>query len=451
MHTALSNHLLPPHCRRSSKSDYGIEAIAAGQGTPYDTCVQILTGVDYYYSNCDCETPALWADAVNAIDGSHCGSSKADFAAFDEQVGIQGWCAMVTKFPDPASAVISCSGYDYNPLTTSYDGINGLLNEVVNAGGETSLYLIANGGMQRLTQELVFQDGAVMVAPMLQKDLVAVEVVGEDTAALAEAAVARFEADLATADSPASELDGAAENDLDAPKIRLRFRDGSVALAQRAYLTMLPGELPLVSGLEAWKPVVRDSLRPSMAIKFALFFPKNVDLGKIFGGDDAQITPCVPGPCQRIILDGDVGPDGEPWMVRQVWLWDSHTILLYNLAAVDSDFPAKQIAITAQTKGIGEAVKAITNQLNAAIGGGLPYPFAARLKTWSAGSLCGWKAGVDGNAVSYAMRRPLGRSIGLYYGNSEIAPTGDFQGWTEGALEALEYNVDEMVASNESV
>ena len=414
------------YCRDGpcSESEYGVEAIEAGQGTPFDTCVQLLTGVEYYYANCGCETPALWADAINAIDGSHCGTTDADFGAFDAQVGIPGWCAMVTKFIDPASAVISCSGYDFNAATSGYGEIRGLLNEVVNAGGETSLYLIANGGLQRLTQWLVYQNNDVDVAPMVMKDLVAVEVVGQDTAALAAAAVARFQ------DGGSSPGDGAGETDLDAPLIRLRFRDGSVALAQRAYLTVLPGEMPLIRNLEAWSPVVRDSLEPTMAVKVALFWPETVDLGAIFGGEGGPpLTPCVPGPCQRIILDGDVGPDGEPWMVRQVWLWDAHTILIYQTAPVDSSFPAKQIAIVAQTEGIGSAVRSITNQINEAIGGGLPYPFAARLKTWPAGSLCiGWKPGVDGDAVSSAMRRPLGRGVGLYYGNSEIAPTGDFHG-----------------------
>ena len=136
-------------------------------------------------------------------------------------------------------------------------------------------------------------------------------------------------------------------------------------------------------------------------------------------------------------------------MVRQVWLWDAHTSLVYETASVNSAFPAKRLAIVAQEEGIGSAVRSITKQINEAIGGGLPYPFAARLKTWPGGSLCiGWKPGVDGEAVSSAIRRPLGRGVGLYYGNSEIAPTGDLHGWSEGALEALEKNVDEMVAMN---
>ena len=134
-------------------------------------------------------------------------------------------------------------------------------------------------------------------------------------------------------------------------------------------------------------------------------------------------------------------------MVRQVWLWDADSILLYQTAAMsDMSFPAHQIAKFATERGMGETVRVILSQLREGTGKNLPDPSSARLKTWEAGSLLidtpldqpQWER------VSDAMRRPLGRGIGLYYGNSEMSASIQMHGWAEGALEVLEKNVEEM-------
>ena len=91
-------------------------------------------------------------------------------------------------------------------------------------------------------------------------------------------------------------------------------------------------------------------------------------------------------------------------------------------------------------------VRIILTQLREGTGKNLPDPSAARLKTWAAGSLL-----IDSpleepqwERVSDAMRRPLGRGIGLYYGNSEMSSNLEMHGWVEGALDVLEKNVEEM-------
>ena len=427
-------------------SNYGIDAIANREGSPYDTCVQLVVGLRYYYSTVNTtDVPDLWIDAMSRLDKSNCGTSDADFAAFDDKVGMPGWCRLVTMFPDPATAIISCSGYDMDVETVTYKG-SFLIDQVVNANDASKLFLLKNGGMQRLAQSLLFENGQVQVAPLVSKDLVAIEVEGRDTTALA-ANAAREALNVIAGGTEANNNDNNAstttEDDRESPMLRLTFADGSSVLTKRAYLTMLPSDMTQVRGLESWVPVVRDSLTPSMAVKVALFWPKGTDIASLLG-----LTPCVPGPCQRIILDGPSrSAAGDPWMVRQVWLWDANSILLYQLAPMSNmSLPAHQIAKFANERGMGETVRIILTQLREGTGKNLPDPSAARLKTWAAGSLL-----IDSpleepqwERVSDAMRRPLGRGIGLYYGNSEMSSNLEMHGWVEGALDVLEKNVEEM-------
>ena len=112
----------------------------------------------------------------------------------------------------------------------------------------------------------------------------------------------------------------------------------------------------------------------------------------------------------------------------------------------DESLPAHQIAKYANKRGMGETVRVLLTQLREGTGKDIPDPSAARLKTWAAGSLLldtpltnpQWER------VSDAMRRPLGRGIGLYYGNSEMSSSVELHGWIEGTLEVLEKNVEEM-------
>lgn len=443
---------------------YGIGAIADREGSPYDTCVQLAIGIGHYFSTVNAtDVPELWIDAVSRMDATNCGTTEAEAAAFDEKVGMPGWCRLVSLYPDPASAVISCSGYDMDPFTVSFLGVAGLMTEVVNAKdhmpgvrrpgaslpgattGPSKLFLLKNGGMQRLAQGLLFQNGNAQVAPLVAKDLVAIEVEGRDTTALAANAAREAQNVIAggTEDNNDNNASTTTEDDSESPMLRLTFADGSSALTKRAYLTMLPSDMTQVRGLESWVPVVRDSLSPGMAVKVGLFWPKDTDIASLLG-----LTPCVPGPCQRVILDGpSMTAAGDPWMVRQVWLWDKDSILLYQVAPMsDESLPAHQIAKYANKRGMGETVRVLLTQLREGTGKDIPDPSAARLKTWAAGSLLldtpltnpQWER------VSDAMRRPLGRGIGLYYGNSEMSSSVELHGWIEGTLEVLEKNVKEM-------
>eukprot|EP01084_Bolivina_argentea_P241315 405146_1 len=186
--------------------------------------------------------------------------------------------------------------------TVTYKGVSFLMDEVVNANGASKLFLLKNGGMQRLAQSLLFENGQVQVAPLVSRDLVAIEVEGRDTTALA-ANAAREALNVIAGGTEANNNDNNAstttEDDRESPMLRLTFADGSSVLTKRAYLTMLPSDMTQVRGLESWVPVVRDSLTPSMAVKVGLFWPKGTDIASLLG-----LTPCVPGPCQRIILDG---------------------------------------------------------------------------------------------------------------------------------------------------
>merc|ERR1711939_75043 len=161
-----------------------------------------------------------------------------------------------------------------------------------------------------------------------------------------------------------------------------------------------------------------------------------------------NLQPCVSegSPCDRLILDGKVGEQ----ILRQVWLWDKNTAMIYLTAPSDdaNEFAANLVSEKAWKEGMNATVDTIMQQLR--VGTGLPdlaYPDYARFKRWTPGSLLiDWKEdGVASATLASRVSRPLGESAPVYYGNSEMCANGMNHGWVEGALEMAEVALGDML------
>ena len=139
-----------------------------------------------------------------------------------------------------------------------------------------------------------------------------------------------------------------------------------------------------------------------------------------------------------------------PPLCAQVWFWNPHTIMIYEVAPYNTSFPANNLAEMARTEGMDAMVEKCIQQIRDATGlADLKDPDWARLKTWPHASiLAGWKSGVNQDTTDGfvdKMSRPLGPGVPLFYGNSEVAKDGNNHGWVEGALELVEQNMPELV------
>jgi len=161
---------------------------------------------------------------------------------------------------------------------------------------------------------------------------------------------------------------------------------------------------------------------------------------------DADISPCASGICERVIMDGDANND---WMVRQLWFWDSKTVMIYDLAPGNltdtNKYPASNMITYANDKGMGAMVQEVMDQINEATGADIPMPTWARFKPWPRGNLNPfWQRGVSfENAATY-LERPLGGQVPVFYANSESAPQGDKHGWVQGGWEMVEDSLPDL-------
>ena len=146
---------------------------------PYVQCILVAVGVHNITQRIPANTDSN-GTPIGEIKNAVTGFSLACHEPFCSQ--IDGFCDLCQLFPDPAQAVVSCTGYDTNPTTQTVDDVIGLADEVVNIQGRTFLYLFVDG-YQRLAQSLLegtydtsdnfFTSG---VAPFFQKKLVAIGV-----------------------------------------------------------------------------------------------------------------------------------------------------------------------------------------------------------------------------------------------------------------------------------
>ena len=137
----------------------------------------------------------------------------------------------------------------------------------------------------------------------------------------------------------------------------------------------------------------------------------------------------------------------------QIWLWNPHTIMIYETAPYGVDFPANNLAKLAREQGMDAVVKTCFNQIREAVDPddklNIEDPDWARLKTWNHGALIpGWKGDVSEDNIDEfvdKVARPFGPGVPLFYGNSEMSKNGDLHGWAEGALEMVEDALPELM------
>jgi len=340
-------------------------------------------------------------------------------------------------FQNPAAALFSCIGYDDDPYGDSVSLVLGFMNEVLNISGSTDLYLFRRGYQQLVKDMLLTHDGSKGVVPQLSKRLVEIRIGrGEDGLSrareLATAQASRFDQntrDIAACKDAASP----------AEKIGLVFEDGSVFYTKALYLTPLPVDLVKIRGLEPWLSNIQNTTSVDMGTKLGAGWT-NFSLSKALG-----LKPCWPGPCGRIIADGD-----DEWLTRQVWLWNDNTILIYgNAAALPAgrNQPSQRLAKLFNEEGIGAVVERIVVELRLISGQEIPVPDWAQLKVWPDGSLLPDWINLDTKQqsdYSKLLSRPLGPNVPVFYGNSEMSTTGDLHTWAEGAFEAADTVWDDL-------
>jgi len=368
------------------------------------------------------------------------------------------FCMLCRKFPEPAAAAVSCSGYDTDPNILSTNSVISLMDEVLNIEGKTFLYLFTVG-YQRLVQELfsgtmsgnvtkgegLNQYHTLDIAPQFRKKLIAIGVgKGHFNNAVERARV------LAT--KQVEKYQGKATNtDDNGPykPIRLKFEDGSITTSHMAYMTMLPYDtVDKVEGLEPWKNVILNSTNPTSLVKAVLAW----DTFSL--ADELKLKPCVVikngvaegGPCDRIILDGNsTKPNSQ--VVRQAWLWDHKQILLYQIGYKGT--PSQNGIELANKFGTEAFVKKAVDELQMAVsqyGIVIPPPSWFRIKSWPKGTILNsWALTVkDPAQLSEHFRRPFGKNVKVWYGNSEMARDGDLHGWAEGALSMANTSLPEL-------
>ena len=241
-------------------------------------------------------------------------------------------------------------------------------------------------------------------------------------------------------------LHGSTEPYVKANGVTLNFADGSSATAKSAYLTMLPYDLAALDDFGNWGEEAFNDYLPAKggAVK-VVFGWSNISESL---GAQLNLTSCDEGGCQRLILDGPT----DSWLVRQVWLWDAQTIMVYEVAPYEEEYdnpnfvpmyPSNRIAKMARKEGMDAMVKECIEEIRIATGlKNLTDPDWARLKMWPWGNLMdGWNAKAsDGDLDNFVdkLTRPLGDGVPVYYGNSEVSRNGNNHAWVEGALEQAE-------------
>lgn len=407
------------------RADAGIleESIGSAKGSPYDNCIQIALAASRYYTmfvKSSEKEPVLWKDLVVDMC-SNC--TKA----------IPGTCGLCEKFPGDSkiTAPISCTGYDFSAYSTPANAVIGLMKEVTNSDLGTHLYLVKEG-LQRFLQGLLFVNDTIQVAPMFNKQLTSLSLESGEDAQV-----------LSSQQAKSINYDEPMPAEIPQPTtISLGFADGSTIRAKSALLTMLPFDIPQIDGLQPWNETINALFSPSQAVKLVLGWENPDDAPEKKLG----LTSCVTGSCERMILDGNA-TDG--WMVRQLWLWDPKTVMIYNVAPGNitdtNQYPASNMMNYAQENGMGPMVTKVMEQINEATGADIPMPTWARFKPWPRGNLApNWRSGKENETAATYLERPLGGQVPVFYANSEAAPRGEMHGWIQGGWEMVEDNLPDL-------
>ena len=428
--------------------------IAEGTGSPFEKCLLLAVAADAYYNVTgeydDPSNKVEYDPNVKVHDPPKDGLWKTAIKNLCDDCatcGIAGMCDLCAQFGDTAaSAVVSCSGYDFALDSASLSSLVGLTEEVTDVTMSSNLYLLSVG-FQRFVMGLLqgpewtqgadelvqlFKNKGANVAPQYGKQLQSVSVVGH-------AGTEINTKDLV--DQQIQRLGSSSTASVQATGVTLNFADGSSATAKSAYLTMLPYDLAALDDFGDWAKVYDNYLPDKSGAVKIVFGWTNVSESL---GARLNLTSCDEGKCERLILDGPA----DSWVTRQVWLWDAQTIMVYEIAPYENltdavKFPSNRFVKISREEGMGEVVKKCFDEIRNTTGlWDLQDPDWARLKSWPSGTLLpGWNATATSSALDDfvdKITRPLGDGVPVYYGNSETARNGDNHGWVEGALEQAE-------------
>lgn len=280
--------------------------------------------------------------------------------------------------------------------------------------------------------DLMNMNGANNVGPIFGKRLSGVEMDNVDVAALAK--------------EQAASAQGATGNDksevpTEAGTLTLKFEDNSVARAKAVYLTVLPLDLVEIDGFQAWIEPLKKATLPFGATKLFLFWKDGIP---------QPIKDATKEGGVRLVTDGD--RPGQ--MARQIFFWDANTILVYQTAPTDSSLPANFMQEVMQTKGMDEMVGGVMSQLSDAFRTELEMPTWARVKAWTNGGLSYYRSGCGEikceAPVSFQakVQRPMGQSVPVFYGNSEMSGGGGSTqgtGWIMGSFQQVQLHLDAIV------
>lgn len=220
--------------------------------------------------------------------------------------------------------------------------------------------------------------------------------------------------------------------------IEMGFTDGTFTTTKRAYITMQPYQFAQVDGLKHLAPLVEESLSFGHAFKIFMQWDE-----KWWGGD--------------------VGKNiANTIMGRQVFLWDDYTIQIYqnggrgpfNFTTLDGATVHCLPTLTECKWSVDEFLKLtkdnqalyqVTLDSLAEIYGmdKVPTPSLFGYKYWPTAS-SKWKSHVNQQEVMEKLRRPFGKDVNVWYGNSM---TSQWQGWAEGALSLANMSMPEILAS----
>ena len=385
---------------------YSLEDIREGRGSPFDKCVQmILAGSTFAKSNTTF-ADMRWDDAVEEMCGARCAE-------------MPGLCALCQQFPGKTKVLgpMTCTGYD-EPISSTRS-FTEFATEVLNIDGGTHLFIL-RGGYQRFVQSLLFGRGDIPVAPLFQYELAGVSVGGEELGPRVKKHIKNLKKHRGNVPIPQTSF---SRN----KNLTLTLADGSRLESRAVLLTMLPFDLVNIRGFEAWEHILKKATTPVNAVKIVIGWNDPAKSPTSILG----MSPCTSERgCERLILEGK--------FLRQVWLWDEKTVLLYNMGGFRETETTSKMMRFARRHGMDAFIDEIMSDFHRTIGVALPRPDWARVKEWPDGTILTSWAAKSPPSVSEYLSMPAGPHIPLFYANSEAAKNDSNHGWVEGAFEMVE-------------
>lgn len=433
MTTATMRYAVNEQADVKTFGEYLKKARMDDDGVIHNKCLSLIGSTQKYMKCCmsDDEKNSNTLDQAVQLACENCAKVTDD----------KDFCETCKLFPEPGKNLVSCIGYDdllQVPVASSI-----IDAAVVTGQGEfncnpeagpidkcANLYLFRQGA-QVFAQQLLDLSGGHS-GPIFGKRLTSFTIEGEDIPALAKAQAAKTQDVKGNIPS---------ETPTKNALTTLHFADGSQAMAKMVYFTVLPQDLAVIEGLDAWKEPMREGMLPFGATKMFIYWS---------GGMPKEISDATKTGGIRLVTDGN--RPGQ--MARQIFFWDPETILVYQTAPVDDILPANVMQEAAQSKGMDAVVGDVMEQLSGAFRKNLTMPDWVRVKPWGNGALSYYRTGCgklkceSGAAFQSILQRPLGQELPIFYGNSEMSGGGggtQGTGWIMGSFLQVQLHLQAMV------